>query len=219
MKLIPRLQNFKATIIFIHGFRKNSSQWNYSESGNALLIEETLSKIANTILIDLTDEDYIQDTTTVVEEMYRQLSSLQIITTKIILVAHSQASFYCLRLSEMYPTIFARLLLLDPSIKNQAYLNLLESKVSKNPGDIVERAKLQHFEDLPTCDHIKNSVIIRVHLNISSPADLMDNIIELNKLTNKNTKSRLVVHYDVSHMIHYRIPHVIIDAIKELAKI
>ena len=228
MKLISHLQKFKTTIVFIHGFRKSSLQWNYSETNHPLLIEETLSNIANTILIDLTDEDYLQDITAITEEIYRQLVislglgpseiTNPVINTKIVLVAHSQGSFYCLRLAEMYPTLFSRLLLLDPTLKNRSYHDLLESKLAKNPGDIVERAKLKHFDNLPGCN-LKNSVIVRAHVNISPSSDLMDSIVELDQLTNKNSKSRLVIHYEVSHMIHYKIPHVVIDAVKELSKI
>ena len=210
MRLIPRIQAFKATIIFIHGFRKAPQQWNYTETGHPILIEETLAKVANTVLIELNDDDYRRSITAVAEEMYQQLTP--IIQTKIIVVTHSQGSFYGLRLAQNYPTVFGRLVLLEQCIKNQAYRDMLTGS-----NDDVQRAKLAHFDDLPTCECLKAAIIVRVHLNISSETSTAI-IAELSKLTTKNAKSRLVVHYDGSHMIHYKIPHVVIDESRDMCR-
>lgn len=43
----------------------------------------------------------------------------------------------------------------------------------------------------------------------------IEKIVALNKLTNKNCESRLIIN---SHMIHYIIPYVVIDSIQELIK-
>ena len=200
----------KTTIIFIHGFLKNSSYWNLTETGHPIEIEAILAKTYNTVLIDLIQQDYIKSISEIANEIYIKLE--QLIKTKIILVGHSHGAFYCLRLAELYPVVFSQLILLDPTVKNDNYLNFLKSK-----DDIITQAKLKHFDDLPSGNNLKSSIIIRIHINIDST--LINDIKELDVLVNKNTKSRLIVHYNVTHMIHYKIPHTIIDSIRELIKI
>lgn len=211
MRLTANIQEFKTTIVFIHGFRKDSTYWNTSEHGYTLAIESTLAKVANTVLIDLTDEDYMKDITTIADEIYAKIDRH---FQKIILVGHSHGCFYCLRLAEKHPIYYNRLLLLDPTLKNPEYHKYLQEKISDN----VEEAKLKYFEDLPDGRDLYCTTIIWIHFNVNSETT-PSKIEELYKFTNKNSKSRLMAHYNVSHMIHYKIPSVIINSIKELMKV
>jgi hypothetical protein len=96
----------------------------------------------------------------------------------------------------------------DKEFKQQsvsANVNIVEKKINE--------AKILHFDQF--IDHTKLYPKIRViiHANIDSKEPKLEKIVELNKYTNKNVGSRLIVHVDVSHMIHYKIPGVIIDSI------
>jgi pimeloyl-ACP methyl ester carboxylesterase len=180
---------FRKTIVFIHGFRKDTNSWNYNSKNKAILIQ-------------LEDEDYKLSVSEVSEKIYSFLKDF--IDTKMILVTHSNGSFYKLKLVETYPDIFRKLFL----IKTPEYLKYLQSK---NP---VERSKVENFEDLPTGENILSKVIIRIHFNYTE--DNISLIPYYNKLTNKNMKSRFILHYDIGHMIHWKIPDVIIASIREL---
>ena len=78
---------------------------------------------------------------------------------------------------------------------------------------------------MPICEDIPKQIIVRIHLNVKINKAPQKNIIffdkisYLDKLVKQNMKSRLCLHVDVSHMIHYKIPHVIIDSIKEIYKL
>lgn len=211
MKFIPKLGKFKNTIVFIHGFRKDTSSWNYDSKGKALLVEETLSQVSNTILIQLEEEDYLFPVSYVSEKIYTSL--FDFLNTKITLVTHSNGSFYALKLAENYPNIFNKLFLIDPTIKTPEYLEYLKNF----PEDLVECSQVVNFEDLPTGINFQPKVIVRIHFDYDE--DYTSIIPYYNRLTNKNTKSRLILHYGIGHMIHWKIPHVIIDSIKELIKI
>lgn len=215
MKLLTKFNKFRNTTVFIHGFRKDISSWNKNDRGTDILIEETLSQVSNTVLIQLDDEDYKKNISETSEQIYDQLN--QLLTTKITLVAHSQGSFYAICLSELYPNIFGKLLLIDPTVKRTEYLELLKDAAEGLPEDSTERYKVKNFDELPTGETLSPKIIVRIHLNFIEES--MSKISYLNKLTNKNAKSRFIIHYNIGHMIHWVIPHVIMDSIKKIIKL
>ena len=110
--------------------------------------------------------------------------------------------------------------MLDPTIKSYDYMNyLIRNK--------KEEYKIKNFEQYPDVINIPRNVIVRVHLNIIPVLEhkteennkTLNKISLIDKMTKQNMKSRLFLHVDVSHMIHYKIPHVIIDSIKEIYKL
>lgn len=221
MKFYNLEQRYKSTILFIHGFGKNHNDWNETKTGKQILIEKTLNKICNTILVDIEEDDYGKETLLIAEEIFLGIPEI-LLKTKITVVCHSYGAFYGLNLCEINPDIFGRLVLIDPTVKNDDYFNklrLAEEKVSDESS--VEFCKFKNFDTLPTGFNIKNSVIIRIHLNVDtskSPEKVFNKMIHLEKLTKKNTKSRLIVHCNVSHMLHYIIGPTIINSIKEIYK-
>lgn len=206
MRFTAKLETFRHTLLFIHGFRRNSQSWE---------LEENLSKTNNTLLVDLEEEDYKKSIATVGDEIHTYILHRQI--QSVIIVAHSQGSFYALYLAQKDPRLSHKLLLLDPTLKSTVYLEELQAKALGHSSESVEVAKVRYFEDLPTGLEISPSVIIYIHLNVTSNQDF-PKIESLSKLTKKNVKSRLMVHWDVSHMLHLRIPGVILDSIRELIK-
>jgi pimeloyl-ACP methyl ester carboxylesterase len=221
MKFIVNNNNNKATVVFIHGFKKNYNDWNTTEFGKEINIEKNIRKICNTILIQLELDDYKLQIMDVVNDIYNQLQTF--INTKITLVSHSNGSFYCIALGTKYPKIFSRIIMLDPTIKSDNYLSYLKTNSQDNP-DIVSQ-QIKNFDQLPTLSNVPLQVIVRIHINMKPDQTMENSISFVNKikcldgLIKKNMKSRLCLHVDVSHMIHYKIPHVVIDSIKEVYKL
>lgn len=213
MRIIFNYNKFKTTLLFIHGFGKDISSWNTTQSGKSIKFEETLSKTANTILIEFKNEDYEKSMSDKINEIYSLITDF--LKTQMIIIAHSYGCFYALLLAEKYPKVFNKLLLLDPTVKNNDYLLQLEKAAKGTAEDSIECAKLDRFPSLPSGEGLPSQIIVRVHLNIT---DDIKKIVSLNSLTNKNVKSRLTVHYDIGHMIHWSIPNTIIDSVKELIK-
>ena len=51
MKIIIQDNQFKVSVLFIHGYNKTGSQWNITEYGKEIGIESHIRKTRNTILI------------------------------------------------------------------------------------------------------------------------------------------------------------------------
>ena len=225
MKFYPTLNNHKTTIIFLPGFRKNHNDFNITEHGKKISIESTISILCNTILVNIDENDYKKSVPQLAEEIYQEIVNCHMLETKLIIVAHSLGSFCALYLCETYPNIFGKIFLIDPAIKSSTYHTQLIADAKDKLDDTVEYANLQNYKYLSDGLSLHNKIIVRIHINIntkkmiSDPALCLEEISYLetvNKITNKNTKSRLVVHANVSHMIHYKMPGAIIDAIREL---
>lgn len=233
MKLIINYNNHKTTIIFIHGFRKKYDDFNETENNKHILIETRIRTKCNTIMIQIEENDYKKEISEISEQMYYHLLNAEIMKTKITIVAHSYGSFYAFYLAEKYPIIFGKILLIDPTIKTINYKNkLIYNNGQKIENDSTEFYKLKNFDTLSDGINIKSTVIIRIHTNLNSNELIMDlnlsiNTLNefsekmqyLNKLVNKNIKSRLIMHVDCGHMIHYKKPDLIIDSIMELYKL
>lgn len=190
------------TVVFIHGFRKEATSWNITSTGKLIQIQENIAKNSNTVLIQMTEEDYMLSVTHVVERIKKLLDS----RNDIILVTHSIGSLYAVKLAELYPDIFKKLLLIDPTIKTPKYHAYL-----------MNENRLVHYDDLPEGLNLPAKVIVRIHFDYNLESTY--NIPYYNKMTNKNVKSRLILHNNIGHMIHWKIPHVIIDSINEMIRL
>lgn len=62
--------SYKNTVVFIHGFRKEAASWNMTSTGKPIQIQETIAKKNNTILIQMTEDDYNMPVTKVAEQIY-----------------------------------------------------------------------------------------------------------------------------------------------------
>lgn len=214
--------NHKHTIVFIHGLKKSYNSWNITEKGKEINLEKKFNQTCNTVLVQIEEEDYLKPITEVAESIYNELQHL--LLTKITLVSHSQGSFYCLVLAKNYPKIFSRIVMINPTIKTIDYYNYLIKK-KESVTNVITAYRLNHFSDLPNHDDLHCQVIIFIHIDIDSTKSdedkliLFDKIGQLNKITNKNVKSKLCVHADTSHMIHYMIPDTIHHSIKDICKL
>lgn len=92
MKVTINGTNHKNTVIFIHGNGKSSNDWNFTSKQKEIGIESHIRKTRNTVLIDLSPEDYLRPISDITNEIYEQISPL--LNTKIICVCHSYAGFF-----------------------------------------------------------------------------------------------------------------------------
>lgn len=213
MNIIVENNKFKKTVLFIHGFGKTGNQWNITEYNKEINIESHIRKTYNTILITLHDNDYIRPISDVSVEIYKALDDL--LKTKIICVTHSYGSFFAMSMSIQYPKLFDAIVMLDPTIKTDDYLQYLKSLEYNTKNQY----QIDNFNMYPNHLDIPKNIIIKIHLNVDPCLDkdnITKDLTQLDKITKHNVKSRLMVHIGVSHMIHYKIPHIVIDSIKSL---
>lgn len=199
MKLVFSDTSYKTSIIFFHGFRRSYDDFNP--------VQKSLSNF-NFIEVSLNDEDYIKPIPKLCEELMRSLPQNQ----KTVIIAHSQGCFYAIELAKIYPECFCKLLLIDPTSKDHEYFKLLQNSIE----DPVQKQKLENWDEIPSGLDLSFKVIVYIHLNIK---DTVDKIVYFDQITNKNIKSRLIVHYNVGHMIHQKLTAVIAQSILDLNRV
>ena len=224
MQIFTKINSFKKTVIFIHGFGKKYNDFNVTEHNKNILIEHVISKTCNTIMLQFVEDDYKNTIAHISEKLMENLDE-SILKTKIIIVAHSYGCFNAIYLCETYPNIFGRILLIEPTIKSETYKKILADHAGTNINS-VEYAKFLNYDLLPNGFNISDKVILIIHANIVNKEQIVENqceyndkITNLEKLLNNNIKSKLVQHINKSHMLHYKIPDIIIKSIKELCKL
>jgi pimeloyl-ACP methyl ester carboxylesterase len=201
--------NSKTTVVFISGFQKSCTTWNVTERGKEINVEKTISLTYSTLLIEMEDEDYLES----VENISLRVNEILENEEKIILIVHSYAAFYAISLAKMYKNKYNKIILIDPTVKNDDYLNYLYEK----EDDIFTRYKIENFSLYPDFNNFPQNVIVYAHLNLDTE-DNLNKVFDLDKITKMNVKSKLMVHCNVGHMIHYKIPAVIIESIKDIIK-
>lgn len=217
MKFISSFKGFRNTVVFVHGFRKSALTWNTTESDKQINVADVIGKNANIILVQLQDEDYLKPVPQTSDEiLYRLPPNIKenSKSRSIILVGHSLGATYVIQLATKWPGHFQRILLLEPVIPGFGYLEKLKEQAAANPQDPVLAAKVTNHDFLPDGLKLDNNIMVRIHVNLGSEGQ--PDLEHLYQMVNHNARSRLVVHYNIGHMIHYAVPHVVIDAIREL---
>ena len=155
MYLLSQLGNYRTTVILIHRFRKLATEWDD--------IANVISKTSNVVRIQLDDDDYCLSIPQVCNNVITAYNQLNLRDRSVIIVGHSLGCMYAIQLALVDPNRFAKLLLLEPVIKDNAYLDELRTKMDVN--DNVSIAKVRHYEDLPDGRTLRSSIIVRIHLN------------------------------------------------------
>lgn len=195
MKISVNGEGQKA-IVCIHGFRRTSEDF-----------VQIVTNFPKSILIDLSEEDYGQPVSLMAKEIHTQINSL---ASNFICVGHYLGCFYVLSLAEQFPDVFNKLLLIEPVMKNESYLNYLQSSF-----DPIDQKKASNFETLPSGLNLKAKIVVYIHINVDV-GDSFDKVMTFYPIVSKNTKSRLITHYKVGHMIHMKLAPVIIESIRQL---
>ena len=125
------INSFRTTIIFIHGFMKTHTDFNTTFVGKPIMIESTLRKNHNTIMIQIESDDYLKSIRDIAEIIHKELmNNPSINTTKFVMVAHSYGALYLYHLAETYPATYHKLFLIDPTVKTKCFLSKLLTKIS-----------------------------------------------------------------------------------------
>lgn len=213
MKYLHRLNKYqKPYIIFIHGFQKDAETWNKTEFGTIINIEKRLSKIYNTIIVKIEEDDYKKNVYELTFKIYCYISFLHIDSPKKIVVAHGHGCFYAMSLAINHDVSY-HLLLLDPIFKIQSYFDKIKYLALENPEDEIACSQYENYFFLPNHSEIKSQTILRIHL--SNREDREECIQAALQSTQKNMKSRLVLE-NTFHTMHWEIPESIIHHIEDL---
>jgi len=209
--------SYKSVVVFIHGFQKDPSTWNRTESGKVINIEETIRNSSATILVHLKDDDYIRSVYDVSMELFKEILSKVSKLGKIIIIAHSYGAFYALSMAKLYPQRIHALLLLDPTAKTESYRNYLIKD-----GTDVQIAKLKNFDDLPDPVPLNSKIIVKVYLKLDLSDwndSTNDKLSYFDKFTRVNLNSDIIICPNRSHMLHYDMSDKFIAVVKQLIKL
>lgn len=209
--------SIKSVVVFIHGFRKDSSTWNRTDSGKVIGIEESVRKVASTVLVDLKNDDYVRPIHEVSVVVFDEILSKVSKISKIIIVAHSYGAFYAISIAKLYPQRIHALLLLDPTAKTESYRNYLIKD-----GSDIQAAKLRNFDALPDSAALNPKIIVKVYLKVDLSEgndDMIDKLSYFDKFTKVNLNSDIIMCPNRSHMLHYDMPDKFITVVKQLVKL
>jgi len=191
-------------VIFLHGNHKKADHWNMTEFGKSINIESIIGKRVKTFLIQIDDftKHPLGALSGRLDEMKRY---------KCVVVCHSLGVLHCYEL-----------------LKHLVVIGICFLDCTALPVYLEE---IRATED-PVCDHlisyiqdmvwnIPSSIICHVHFNYewSNAAYFDHQIAYYTPLTRKNDKSKIVVHPNKSHMIHYTDAPKIIHSILTLLNI
>lgn len=185
----------KSGVILIHGLNKSCDTWNITEFGKSINIEQQLAKKAHTILIQIDDYNNYH-ITNILNEMDKYKVKSWIV------VCHSLAIVYGLHLLNHGIT---RVCLIDPTVLDDIYFEELK--------------KREWFNLLDLCEidiKLSAKVIYHIHLDYDDKFD--DKVNFYKKFIKQNDKSKMFVHPDKGHMIHYTDSQKIINSIMDLIK-
>lgn len=169
-------------IIFIHGFNKTSNDFNKTEQGKDINIEKQIGKRNHTILIQI---DNYMDVDTNMKNIIEKLKKYNV--KEWILVCHSLAIIYCLQLLKY--NIFSGVCLIDPTVLD----------------DISIKEYNINMDNYIKVNDISTKIVFHIHLNYDEK-DLeyfSRQVKYYSKFIGKNDKSKMIIHPNKSHMLHY----------------
>lgn len=190
-----------AGVLFLHGLGKNSSQWNVTEFDKTIDIEKSVATTKiKTVLYDL--PDFSRDPRAIIEEIADYIDSIGESKRLWTIVAHSLGAMYALGLIGFIKV--SGLVLIDPTVFDVGYIDDLRKR---DWPLVVDYLSSSDFEPFPKTRY-------HVHLNYDDAEKFERKMRYYSKFTTKNHRSKIIVHPDSSHMIHYTDAPKIIDSIQ-----
>jgi len=202
------------SIVFVPGYRKGN-HWDVSEHGRRLDILQILFASANIFVVHLDDEDYKLPIPIVTSSILEQLPTNLELS---LVVAHSYGCFFAMDMVSQSPSRVKAVMLLDPVVKDESYRASLAVRTTEEDPNVAH--KLKHWDDIPDASVFSsnskfNKVVFRVHLILCS--DLSRKLEHFLPTCKANVKSGVEIHAS-DHMIHYSLPHMVIDRARNLLK-
>lgn len=203
----------KNGVIFIHGLDKKAEQWNVSEFDKNINIEKTIGMKYETILIQLDDFKINPDEICafIIKQTESSLNSKNKIWT---IVCHSLAALYALQLLKYDEIKINGIVLVDPTPLDDLYTDYLRKKGWDDLANYIDTENIKPRK--PPSPKIK----FHVHLDYNfSNINKFNNQIEFySRYANPNSKSKIIIHPNKGHMIHYTDGPKIIESILSILK-
>jgi len=180
----------KPAVVFIHGFNKKSEYWNKNEFNKDINIEKIISKKAHTLLIQV--DDYLINPKIAVIPIIEQMKLSE--QKKWTIVCHSLGILYGLELLN-YDIQINGVCLVDPSTLDNTFI---EKITNRGWTEIAEYCTTVKYNPSP-------KIIFHIHLEYREDKQnrLARQIRFFKQFTGKNDKSKIIIHPNKGHMIHY----------------
>ena len=180
----------KTAVVFIHGFNKKSEYWNKNEFNKDINIEKIISKKTQTLLVQI--DDYSINPKTIVTSIINQMKEFG--QKKWIIVCHSLGVIYGLEILN-HDIQIGGLCIIDPSTPNDKFI---EKITSEGRVEMAEHSKnAQYGKPSKTIFHI------HFDYDVNKPQRLTKQIKFFSQFTSANDKSKIIIHPNKGHMIHY----------------
>jgi len=180
----------KPAVVFIHGFNKKSEYWNKNEFNKDINIEKIISKKAYTLLIQV--DNYLVDPKMAVIPIIEQMKLCG--QKKWTIVCHSLGIIYGLELLN-YDMQISGLCLIDPTTLDNIFV---EEITNDGWTEIVKYCITAKYNPSP-------KIIFHIHLDYDD--DNQDRFARrikfFKQFIGKNDKSKIIIHPNKGHMIHY----------------
>lgn len=184
-------------VVFIHGNHKKADSWNVTESGKIINIEKSIKKV-KTFLIQI--DDFTVPPVGLISLIKDEMTSY-----RWIIVCHSLGIIHCYEFTKHLN--IAGICFIDCTPLDNVFLQKLENL------SLIEYIKGMKWNLSPR-------IICHVHLDYNNVnMEQFNRKIEyLTPFIRKNDKSKIIIHPDKGHMIHYTDGPKIIDSINQLIK-
>ncbi|CAK7995064.1 Hypothetical protein POVR1_LOCUS582 [uncultured virus] len=184
-------------VVFIHGNHKKAETWNVTESGKVIGIETLVTKKNFTMLMQI--DDFNVPPLKIVQPLVAEMES-----RRWVIVCHSLGIIYCHELMKHLKVI--GLCLIDPTPLDEVF----QKKIAESSHllSYIQEIKLK----------IPAKVVCHLHLNYDpNDVDQFNRKIEyFTPLTRANQRSKMIVHPNKGHMIHYTDTPKIVESINNL---
>lgn len=193
-------------VIFIHGLGKNSNQWNITEHGKNINIEKIVASKSSTLMYDI--KDFTEDPQLIINDIIEKIKSIK---GGWIIVCHSLGAIYSLGLL-VHDISIIGFVLIDPTPFDTKYIEIIQER-----GWIKV---VNYFNNTTFSPSPSPKIRFNIHLNYEiDQSELFNRQVEYyTKFSNKNSKSKIILHPEKSHMLHYTDAPKIIESILEMTK-
>ena len=200
------MKQMEPAVIFIHGYNKKLEYWNKNEFGKEINIEKTISKKSYTLLIQI-DNFEINPAIGIIPI----IEQMKLVKNKNwIIVCHSLGVIYGLELLK-HDIKIVGMCLIDPTSLDEIYIKEL---IDDNWMDIANYCSTEKYNP-------SSKIIFHTHFDYNqndvNNVDYFNRQIKFyGKFINKNNKSKIIIHPNKGHMIHYTDSPKIINSISDL---
>lgn len=194
--------SFKYHVVFFHGVGKTNTSWNESDSGKKIGVETSIATRAHTTLIQV--DDFNTPPSVVVAPVIESIGGCD---RKVIIVCHSLGIIHTLELLKHKLPVVG-VCIIDPPPLDDRFIQVMDTRGWDN---IVQW--IQEYTFYPT-----TSICFSVHLDYdgSNQEQFARKVEYYKPLIGANDRSKMVIHPNKGHMIHWTATAKIVRAVGEM---